>query len=220
MRLKEIELYKNKLKLSDYQKEILVGLLLGDGHLETQNDGRTYRLKIEHTYWQKDYADWLYKIFQEWVLTSPQEKHQTVSGVVYRKYWFSTVSHGAFRFYAQQFYENRRKILPKLIKKWLSPLAMAVWFMDDGSIKSNRHRALILNTQSFSKPELVRLIKMFKEKYGVDMKLRKQSRKSIEIYQLITTSETVEKFVEIIRPYILPSMMYKLGKLGTQLPKK
>ena len=51
------------------------------------------------------------------------------------------------------------------------------------------------------------------EKYGVDMKLRKQSRKSIEIYQLITTSETVEKFVEIIKSYILPSMRYKLGKL-------
>src|SRR3989344_7294825 len=112
MRSKEIELYKNKLKLSDYQKEVLVGLLLGDGHLETQNSGRTYRLKVEHTYWQKDYTDWLYKVFQEWVLTAPQEKQQTVNSVVYRKYWFSTVSHGAFRFYAQQFYENRRKVLP------------------------------------------------------------------------------------------------------------
>ena len=37
MRSKEIEVYKQKLRLSDYQKEILVGLLLGDGHLETQN---------------------------------------------------------------------------------------------------------------------------------------------------------------------------------------
>src|SRR3989344_6680836 len=130
MRTKQIELYKEKLKLSDYQKEVLIGLLLGDGHLETQNNGRTYRLKIEHTYWQKDYTNWLYKIFQEWVLTPPQEKQQIVSGVVYKKYWFSTVSHGAFRFYAQQFY-NKHKILPKLINKWLSPIVMAIWFMDD-----------------------------------------------------------------------------------------
>ena len=217
MRLKEIELYKNKLKLSDYQKEVLVGLLLGDGHLETQNSGRTYRLKVEHTYWQKDYTDWLYKVFQEWVLTAPQEKQQTVNSVVYRKYWFSTVSHGAFRFYAQQFYENRRKVLPKLIKKWLSPLAMAVWFMDDGSLKSNRHRALIFNTQSFSKTEVLRLSTILEEKLGISSVLRKQSRKTEEIYQLITVKDGADKLAEIIRPYILPSMRYKLGILGNKI---
>lgn len=212
MRSNIIESYKKTLKLSDLQREVLIGLLMGDGHLESR-DGRIYRLKIEHSYHQKEYVDWLYDIFKEWVLTPPQEKIQLFGGVQYRKFWFSTVSHGAFRFYGQQFYKNKKKILPKLTHKWLSPLAIAVWFMDDGSTKSNRHRALILNTQSFSKSELMRLIKIFKERYGVDMKLRKQSRKSIEIYQLITTSETVERFVEIIKPYILPSMRYKLGKL-------
>src|SRR3989344_5057867 len=138
MKPKELEKYKKNLKLSDHQKEILVGLLLGDGHLETQNDGRTYRLKIEHSYLQKEYVDWLYDIFKEWVLTPPQEKIQSFGGVQYRKFWFSTVSHGAFRFYGQQFYREKKKVLPRLIHKWLSPLAMAIWFMDDGSIKSNR----------------------------------------------------------------------------------
>ena len=217
MRSREIENYKKNLKLSDYQKEVLIGLLLGDGHLETQNNGRTYRLKIEHSYFQKEYVDWLYNVFREWVLTPPQEKIQTLGGVQYKKFWFSTVSHGAFRFYGQQFYQGKGKILPKLIHKWLSPLAITVWFMDDGSIKSNRHRALILNTQSFSVSELQRLIKILKEKYGVEMKLRKQSRKSIEIYQLITVGNTVEKFVQVIEPYILPSMRYKLGKLGNTI---
>ena len=214
MRTKEIELYKEKLKLSDYQKEILIGLLLGDGHLETQNSGRTYRLKIEHTYCQKPYTDWLYQIFKDWVLTAPQTKEQAVKGVLYKKYWFSTVSHGAFRFYAQQFYENKHKILPKLIHKWLSPLAMAVWFMDDGSLKSNHHRALIFNTQSFSKTEVTRLSKIMEDKFGIAMVLRKQSRKTEELYQLITVKDGAEKLAEIIKPYVLPSMKYKLGKLG------
>ena len=217
MRSNIIESYKKTLKLSDPQKEVLIGLLMGDGHLETQNNGRTYRLKIEHSYLQKEYVDWLYQTFKDWVLTPPKEKEQTVLGVKYNKYYFSTVSHGAFRFYGQQFYREKKKILPKLIHKWLSPLAMAIWFMDDGSIKSNRHRALIINTQSFSVSELQRLIKFLKEKYRIEMKPRKQSRKSIEIYQLITIGDTVEKLVQIIEPYILPSMRYKLGKLGNTI---
>ncbi|MBI2674495.1 MAG: hypothetical protein HY505_02865 [Candidatus Yanofskybacteria bacterium] len=220
MRSNIIEAYKQGLKLSDKQREVLIGLLLGDGHLETQNNGRTYRLKIEHSYLQKEYVDWLYQVFKDWVLTSPKEKEQTVLGIKYNKYYFSTVSHGAFRFYAQQFYKEKKKVLPKLIKKWLSPIVMAVWFMDDGSVKSKRHRALILNTQSFSKSELQTLVGILEERFGVRMVLRKQSRKQVEIYQLITTSESVERFVEIIKPYILPSMRYKLGILGTQLPKK
>lgn len=214
MRSKEIELYKEKLKLSDYQKEVLIGLLLGDGHLETQNRGRTYRLKIEHTYWQKEYTDWLYQVFKDWVFTSPQEKEQLVNGILYKKYWFSTLSHGAFRFYAQQFYANKHKILPKLIHKWLSPIAMAIWFMDDGSLKSNRHRALIFNTQSFSKPEVLRLSKIMENKFGISAVLRKQSRKIEELYQLVTVKDGAEKLAEIIKPYVLPSMRYKLGKLG------
>lgn len=201
------------LTLSDYQRQIIIGLLLGDGHLETQNNGRTYRLKIEHTHWQKEYTEWLYKIFKDWVLTPPQEKDQMVNGVRYTKVWFSTVSHGAFRFYAQQFYRSKHKILPKLIHKWLSPIALAVWFMDDGSIKSKRHRALILNTQSFTVAELRRLIKVTKDIFAVEMVLRKQRN----LHQLLVTSQTVEKFVDIIQPYIVPSMRYKLGILGNTI---
>jgi hypothetical protein len=215
MRSNAIEAYKTSLKLTDYQRQIIIGLLLGDGHLETSNNGRTYRLKIEHTYWQKEYTDWLYQIFKDWVLTPPQAKQQTVNGVSYKKYWFSTLSHGAFRFYAQQFYSHKHKILPKLIHKWLTPVVMAVWFMDDGSIKSKRHRALILNTQSFTLSECQRLARIIKDQFGVEMILRKQRN----LHQLLVTSQTVEKFVEIINPYILPSMRYKLGILGNTIAK-
>ena len=217
MRSNIIESYKKTLKLSDLQKEVLIGVLLGDGHLETQNGGRTYRLKIEHSSLQKEYADWLYEVFKEWVTTPPRERTQIVLGISYNKYGFSTLSHGAFRFYAQQFYQNKKKVLPKAIQKWLSPIAMAVWYMDDGSIKSSHHRALIINTQSFSLPDLKRLISILKDKYGIEMKPRKQSRKSIEIYQLITTSDTVAKFVDLIRPHVLLPMRYKLGKLGNTI---
>ena len=41
---KELRKYKETLKLTKTQRELIVGLLLGDGSMQTQNNGRTYRL--------------------------------------------------------------------------------------------------------------------------------------------------------------------------------
>ena len=45
-----------------YLKEMLVGKILGDGCLETQNNGATWRLKIEHSFKQKEYVDHQYSL--------------------------------------------------------------------------------------------------------------------------------------------------------------
>lgn len=217
----QIKAYKKNLKITSRQQEILMGTLLGDAHLETQDKGRTFRLKIEHSIKQKDYVDWLYQEFKELTRTPPQArkryvKLRTVEGV-YGKYWFNTLSIGPLRFYAQQFYQDGEKVAPRLIHRWLTPLALAVWFMDDGSIKSHEHRTVLLNTHSFDVVSLKRLQKTLQEKFGVLTKLRKQ-REGTQIYIL---SETVDKFLNFIEPYIIPSMRYKLPKVWlTQLPKK
>jgi len=57
MRSKVIEEYKSRLSLSKRQKEILIGLILGDGHLEKLYTPILGRLKVEHSYKQKDYVD-------------------------------------------------------------------------------------------------------------------------------------------------------------------
>ena len=194
-------------KISQRQKEIIIGKLLGDGHAETQTEGRTYRLKFEHSYKQKEYVDWLYQELKSIASGTPSIKKQSVNGINYMKYWFNTITSSSFRFYAQQFYCNRKKKIPQLIHKWLTPLTLAVWFMDDGSIKSKNHKAKIINTQSFSKEDIERVIKVIADKYGVKSKLRKQK----EGYQIYLLSETIDKFEEIIKPYIVPSMKYKLG---------
>ena len=76
----ELKAYKEKLKLSDIQREVLVGLLLGDGHLETANSGKTYRLKIEQSEKHKSYVKHLYHIFEDWVLTEPNSKDKVRNG--------------------------------------------------------------------------------------------------------------------------------------------
>lgn len=217
----EIERTKRQLKLSSRQKEILLGKLLGDGRLETRDGGKTYRLKIEQSERQKSYADWTESEFQEWIRTGAQlkEQKQTYRGQerTYRKYWFNTLSSGAFRFFAQQFYRSGKKEVPKAIYKWLTPLALAVWYMDDGSIKSNAHRTVLLNTQGFDRKSIGYLQEALWKRFSVKTMIRKQ----IDGIQIYIPSESVDTFLTIIHPYILPSMQYKLPKVRlTHMPKR
>lgn len=215
MRSNEIEEYKKSLKLSEFQREVLVGTLLGDGCMETMNHGRTYRLKIEHSFKQKEYVDWKYNVFKKWVLTEPKVKMKKYSGATRMNYGFSTVSHGSLRFYGQQFYRNGKKIIPRFISKIMTPISLAVWFMDDGSIKSAKHKALVIHSQSFTKSDLERIIKILNRKFAVKANLRRRGDGNGFVIYLL--SETVEKFKDLVGGYIIPSLKYKLGNV---LPKE
>ncbi len=217
----EIERMKRQLKLTSRQKEILLGKLLGDGHLETRDNGKTYRLKIEQSKQQKSYVDWMQSEFKEWVRTPAQlkEQKQLYHGEerTYYKYWFNTLSSGAFRFYAQQFYRNGKKEVPKAIYKWFTPLVLAVWYMDDGSIKSKTHRTVFLNTQGFDYKSIQYLQEALWKKFVVKTTIRKQ-RDGMQIY---IPSESVDLFLTTISPFVLPSMRYKLPKVWlTHMPKR
>lgn len=202
MNSETIKNIKKQLKLTKKQREIIIGKLLGDGHLESQNRGRTYRLKIEHPVKQKEYVEWLYKIFKDWTLTPPQLK-QKEKGL---NYWFQTVSHGSFRFYAQQFYKNGKKKIPKLIHRWLTPQALAIWFMDDGSCKDKKRKVQLINTQGFDWQDLHRLQLALERRYGIFTRLKKERGRSVIYVQ----ADSVDKFVNLIKPYIIPMMRYKL----------
>src|SRR5437870_12409395 len=150
MRSRAIEEYKVNLELSSVQRETLVGLLLGDACLETQNRGRTYRLKVEQGAHHEAYVRHLYELFRPWVLSPPRSKRCVASNGSETTSWvFQTVSHQAFRFYAHQFYGEVGKQIPKLIHRWLTLRGLAFWFMDDGSMKCSQSRGVIFNSHAF-----------------------------------------------------------------------
>lgn len=219
MRSRQIEAYKQQLALTDLQREILVGLLLGDACLETQNRGRTYRLKIEHSIAQAQYVQHLYEVFREWVLHEPQIKLTQIAGKTYQKLWFNTVSHGAFRFYAHQFYRNGTKVVPKLIHRFLTARGLAYWFMDDGSIKSQQSKGVLFNTQGFSEQDVAKLVRVLQEKFGLEAKRRRQR----EGQQVYISGRSYERFRALVEPYLIPQMRYKLPPERsnlTELPKE
>ncbi|MCX6810625.1 MAG: hypothetical protein NTY30_02740 [Candidatus Berkelbacteria bacterium] len=215
MNTKELKGMKQKLKLSKFQREVIVGMILGDGHLETNND-ITYRLKIEHSIKQREYTYWLYKCLESWVLKEPCEKRKAVFGKVFTNIWFNTVSHVALRYYGKAFYKDKIKTIPINIAKLLTPVSMAVWFMDDGSIKSKFHKTLLINTQSFPKDKLEFLQKAIFQKFQINSNLRKQK----EGFQLEFRGQDATRLAEIIEPYLVASMNYKIDPIGlTKLPK-
>jgi hypothetical protein len=55
----------NKFKISKFQKEVLIGLVLGDAHLEKSLNGLSYRLKIEQSKNKIEYINHLYDIFKD-----------------------------------------------------------------------------------------------------------------------------------------------------------
>lgn len=207
MRSNEIESAKRKLKLNSTQRSILVGLLLGDGHLETLNEGRTYRLKVEHSIKQKEYVEWLYEQFKNFVRQKPQIKIKKIENRKLLSFYFTTYSVGLFRFYGQQFYHGKKKIIPKIIKKLMDPSALAIWFMDDGSWKSNKHRTYIIHTLGYRKKELMLIKEVLEEKFGIAISIHKQYNK----WRIYILSDSSEKFRKLIESKVIPSMKYKLG---------
>lgn len=206
MHSKAIEQYKQDLKLTTRQREILIGVLLGDAHLETQNRGRTYRLKIEQSETHQAYLKHLYEVFKQWVLTPPQAKEKCCRGYTSKNWWFQTVSHGAFRFYAHQFYKEGRKSVPRLVHRWLTPRALSYWFMDDGSIKSKQSKGVIFNTQGYTVREVDLLISGLKNCFGLHAKIRRQK----EGYQIYISGDSCECFRKLVEPYLIDEMRYKL----------
>lgn len=214
---KKIEKIKKGLKLTSEQREILPGLLLGDAHLETQNGGKTYRLKIEYSAKNSEYCQHIYEIFKDLVLTPPRIRVKRSGEKQSTNISFSTLSLSSLRFYAQQFYKGKKKILPKVIKRLLSNKNLAYWFMDDGSIKSKESKGVILNTQGFTIDEVKKLALILNEKFDLDAWKRKQK----DGCQIYISGYSYEKFIEIVDEWIIPSMRYKIPeKRRTQLPKR
>lgn len=209
--------------LTPRQRSIIVGTLLGDGHLETQDRGRTFRLKIEHSAKQRAYVDWLYAELRSISGSSPRERtriYRFPNGSVKRHscYGFATYSLGALRFYAQQFYRGGKKTIPRLIRKFANQIVLAIWYLDDGSFKSDRHKTFIIHSHGYAKSDLERVRELLMN-MGVATALHRQNQNGVTHWRIYVMAQYAEQFRNLIAPTVnqVPGMQYKLG---THMPKR
>lgn len=149
--------------LSQTQQCILIGLLLGDGCLERKS--RNSRLQIKQSVNKKEYVFWLYNHFRDFVKTPPQQRKDT------DQWYFATRSLPQFEVWRNVFYKEKKKIVPKNIAQLLySPVTLAVWFMDDGSLdyREKYHYSFTYSTDAFSTKEVSFLQKSLLENFGIE----------------------------------------------------
>jgi hypothetical protein len=205
--------YKNSLtNLNSKQSEASIGLMLGDASLQTQNGGKSYRLKFEWGEKNKAYLDHVYNLFDDWVLSSPHRKERINSnGNLVVNWGFQTISHKAFNYLQELFLSNNKKGISKsLVKNYLTPIGLAYWFMDDGGKldynKNSKNKSVVLNTHSFSDLEVEDMANDLSNKFNFSCDIRSNKGKKI----IIINSISYTIFIDLIDPYIIPEMRNKL----------
>jgi len=211
--------YKRNLKLNQNLKEIMVGLLLGDGNMQTfSSSGTTWRLRLlqggdNHF----EYIKHLRLLFDDWTVMDLAENHEKNKlGQLYKKWYFNTLSFEQFAEIGNGFYRldiesnKRKKILPILLKDWITELSLAYWFMDDGSYKwKDKILAIRFCTDNFSELEIDILISIMKDKFDLDVSKTVNKNNKWRLY---VGTKNYDKIKEIIYPHLIPSMRYKFPK--------
>ena len=88
----------------------------------------------------------------------------------------------------------------------MSPLALAIWIMDDGAKVSS---GLKISSKNFTKNEVENLAILLRNKYGFKVSII--SAGSINQYNLYISKNSMKLLAKIVKPYLHPSMYYKLN---------
>lgn len=203
---------KESISLNSFQYSLIVGSLLGDGTMRVGRGAVNANFKTEQGIEQKDYVFWKYEILKPIVFTGPQISYRyTDKKEKYKKsWWFRTIRHPLLTdmynmFYTGNGYRTGRKVVPRNIKKFLNPLVLAIWIMDDGSYSRSK---IDISTYSFTLPEINLLQRNLAKIFDVSAQYYRDRDKGHRMY--FSKCET-QKVVNIIKPYVIPSMMYKIG---------
>jgi LAGLIDADG DNA endonuclease family len=180
---------------------VLTGTLLGDGCLAKH--GRHHRLHVKHKLAHRELALMKYEVFREFISMAPHQFEQRLGSKAYPCVQFATRTHFVFSEWHRRFYLERRKIVPVDIARDLSPLALAVWLMDDGAAD---YAGVTIQTHSFEEDETSRLAAALRTEFGLETGTRR-NRGSWIIY---IPARSVRDLAEVVHGHILPSFEYKL----------
>ena len=213
--------------LSDFQWEVVLGGLLGGSALSPNQNGFSARLRWGHGAKQTEYADWKASLFAN-IGTS---RSTNAKGAVFHDMrplpelddLRSAVSIGG------------KKVVSYDYLKRLTPLALAIWYTDDGTFtlrskglqertrggsgRSQDDARRSRSTACFVEPgsanicvaaleptSRARLQEHLRDEFGIEAKLVTTAGNALLRF---STSETA-KFHRLIAPYVHPSMAHKL----------
>lgn len=195
-------------ELSIIQDQVLFGLLLGDGCLYRRKNTHLPYLMVQRARKDKGYLMDNYNVFKYFCKNPPIDGESLDKRSKKINYWskFSTRRCGVFKKYYEEWYPFGAKILPKFNE--ISPLSLAVWFADDGSIRPScspwRYR-MQFSTESFKEEDVARLSEFLKEITNEKFHINKSDGN----FRICSADAGSRSFLKIIDPYFPESMVRK-----------
>lgn len=188
---------------------VFIGLILSDASIPTRKSSKNKSFEFV----QGEQNLQLVNVTSEW-LKDIGISHNISKSLRKRnntwEYHLQTGNNIIFSKLRELWYKNGKKIVPTYITYQLTEKAIAYWFMGDGSswwVGKNKNRVIVqLATQGFDKKSVLRLKKIF-DNYGINLKV--YPKKNGYNLQIAMSSE-VEKFMDLINPYMLYSFSYKV----------
>jgi recombination protein RecA len=198
-------------RLSTMQWQVVLGSLMGDGNLSPVRNGVGTRFRLGHGPKQVAYLDWKASLFAN----VAQSRSVRPDGSVHLD--LTPLPELAELRQAVYFGDGKKHLSEEYLKA-LTPLALAIWYMDDGSF-TVRSKGLQTRTEGGSgRIEICvdamtagtrdRLVDYLRDTHGLDVKLVTRGKRQQQVIQLTTAASA--KFQEIVAPYVHTSMAYKL----------
>jgi biotin operon repressor len=186
------------IKPTKKQLSILIGHLLGDGSLSKLYTNTTG--KICQGIAQKDYTLWKAKELSPLsgkVTIYTRKSIDKRNGNIYTSCESYLKANPELNWLYDLFYCKGYKEVSLKMLYYLTPLSLAVWYMDDGYISKDGY---YIATDSFKNH---RVLKAMFKKFNLLITIDKRGR-------IYIPSMYAKKFATIVYPYILPMFHYKI----------
>jgi recombination protein RecA len=198
--------------LGGQQIQVILGSLMGDGNLSPNRRDRSgTRFRMGHGAKQAEYLDWKVSLLGN----VPHSRTVNAKGAVFAD--FKPLPELAELHETVYFGDGKKHLTWEYLKS-LTPLALAVWYMDDGSFtlrsKGVQERTVggtgrvEICVEAMSPGSRDRIVKYLRDTRKLDVKLTSRGARQISVLQFTTAAS--EKFQKLVAPFIHPSMDYKL----------
>nr|YP_010714076.1 hypothetical protein P2X57_mgp26 [Fuscoporia gilva]WDD39639.1 hypothetical protein [Fuscoporia gilva] len=212
-------------KLTSYQRigphnidilSIIIGSVLGDTQLEKRSNGLGTRILFEQSNKNVEYLMWFHNYLSSRGYCNPNKPklHTRIKkdNKVFYHYRINSYTFSSFNWLNEMFYsidvktDKLIKVVPLNIEKYLTPLALAIWFMEDGSKLGSGVR---IATNNFTLEEVQFLCDVLYKKYNLTATAHVGGKNNS--YVLYIHTKSVPLFSSLVKVYMHPSMYYKLG---------
>ncbi len=193
---------------------IIVGSTLGDSHLEKRQNGLGTRIIFEQSNKNVEYLMWFHSYLSTrgYCNTKPPKLHKRIkqNGEIFFHYRINSYTFSSLNWIHNMFYSLVQgkyiKFIPFEIEEYLTPMALAIWFMDDGS-KCNKGAKI--STNCFTPKELITLCDLLYIKYQLICTVQSGGKNKGSVIYISVKSMPL--FSKLVKPFMLPSLYYKLG---------